>query len=299
MESTSDNTISQHEIDLLPSRWSKRYNADKVVENFIELFQEVLNDVRSKTKYLLDVPYGDTNRTKMDIYGIDLPNDAPIFVYIHGGYWIELTKDSASFAVPVLVARGIKVICLGYDLCPNVKLADIVAQIKSGVERILADAVTSGSRCVWVGGHSAGAHLAATLIHDDVWLKRIASKGYDQLLKGIALFGGVYDISPLQTVSFNELLQLTEDEIKAYSLSKLDATNEMPIEGIKVILAVAGYEAPILKEQSVSYAMKLLTLVDHVEYIMLPKHDHFDLSEDLRKPDYILTRLLIQNILHL
>lgn len=48
--------------------------------------------------------------------------DSPIFIFIHGGYWQEGSKDFAAFTVPVFVNKGIKVITIGYDLCPNGKL---------------------------------------------------------------------------------------------------------------------------------------------------------------------------------
>jgi len=35
----------------------------------------------------LSVPYGKKETQLLDIYGSDLPLDAPIFIWIHGGYW--------------------------------------------------------------------------------------------------------------------------------------------------------------------------------------------------------------------
>lgn len=49
-------------------------------------------------------------------------SDAPIFVFIHGGYWQEFSKDLAGFSVPLFVKNKIKVITVGYDLCPNGKM---------------------------------------------------------------------------------------------------------------------------------------------------------------------------------
>lgn len=46
-------------------------------------------------------------------------SDAPIFVFIHGGYWQEFSKDLTGFSVPLFVKNKIKVITVGYDLCPN------------------------------------------------------------------------------------------------------------------------------------------------------------------------------------
>lgn len=47
--------------------------------------------------------------------------DAEIFVYIHGGYWIEFHKDYSSYCVKPLYESGIKVIIPGYDLGPKGK----------------------------------------------------------------------------------------------------------------------------------------------------------------------------------
>lgn len=63
--------------------------------------------------------------------------DSPIFIYIHGGYWQELNKTNSAYCVHPLVAAGIKVIVLDYDLCPNVTLEQIVSQIERAGEYIL------------------------------------------------------------------------------------------------------------------------------------------------------------------
>lgn len=59
-----------------------------------------------------------TNHIKTVMYILD----APIFVFIHGGYWQEFSKDLAGFSVPLFVKNKIKVITVGYDLCPNGKI---------------------------------------------------------------------------------------------------------------------------------------------------------------------------------
>ena len=45
--------------------------------------------------------------------------DAPVFVYIHGGYWQMLSKDISSYCVPPLYNAGIKVVVPDYDLAPE------------------------------------------------------------------------------------------------------------------------------------------------------------------------------------
>jgi len=65
-------------------------------------------------------------------------------------------------------------------------------------------------RCVCVVGHSAGAHLAATLLHDDDWIDRMTKQGYFALLKEIVLIGGIYNIAPLCDLKVNDILKLTK-----------------------------------------------------------------------------------------
>lgn len=61
----------------------------------------VSNRNRKNLDCHLNIAYGDTERTKLDIYGDDLPANAPLFVFIHGGYWQLLDKFYSAVAVEV------------------------------------------------------------------------------------------------------------------------------------------------------------------------------------------------------
>jgi acetyl esterase/lipase len=65
----------------------------------------------------LNISYGSTQRQKLDIYGDDLPSSAPLFVFVHGGYWQMLDKNES--AVPVAVRLVIFRILISekYDFC--------------------------------------------------------------------------------------------------------------------------------------------------------------------------------------
>lgn len=45
--------------------------------------------------------------------------DAPILVYIHGGYWQQLSRDQSAYCVVPQYQSGIRVIIVGYDLAPR------------------------------------------------------------------------------------------------------------------------------------------------------------------------------------
>lgn len=52
---------------------------------------------------------------------------APIFVFVHGGYWhLPIDKTISAFMVEPLYKAGVKVIVLDYDLCPTVSLEQMV-----------------------------------------------------------------------------------------------------------------------------------------------------------------------------
>jgi len=63
---------------------------------------------------------------------------------------------------------------------------------------------------VCIAGHSAGAHLAACLLHDDDWINRMTQQGYFALLKEIILIGGIYNLRPVVDTSYGMVLKLTE-----------------------------------------------------------------------------------------
>jgi len=59
-----------------------------------------------------------------------------------------------------------------------------------------------GIRNIWLGGHSAGAHLAASMINPNVY------GNVD--IKGFILISGVYDLNPLMETSMNDILKLNK-----------------------------------------------------------------------------------------
>ncbi|XP_012282991.1 kynurenine formamidase [Orussus abietinus] len=290
-------SISEHEKAYTPSEWSKRYESDKLLLYFHKKSQEITNEAQRITKCELNVPYSTSERTKYDIYGTDLPNDAPIFLFIHGGYWQEFSKDFAGFPVKVLVSRGIKVIVAGYNLCPTVTFSQLMQEVKIMMEEILKLAKDKGSSCVWVAGHSAGAQMAASLLHDTAWLAHIAEKKYAELLKGLVLIGGIYNLEPLLSTSYNNALNLTNKELETYSFGSTDTCGLNPVQNLKVIVTVGECDSPVFIQESRNYAQKLLEFVDNVEFLLLRNSvDHFDIVENLTNDNFALTKLIIKNV---
>lgn len=56
------------------------------------------------------------------------------------------------------------------------------------------------TRNIWLGGHSAGAHLAASMIHPKA--------NGNVCINGFILISGIFDLNPLLETTINEALKL-------------------------------------------------------------------------------------------
>jgi acetyl esterase/lipase len=124
-----------------------------------------------------DIPYADpaADRQVLDIYA---PDDAgqkklPVVFWIHGGGWQQGDKSDVGLKPQFFVDRGFLFVSTNYRLYPNVEMGDLirdVAKSLSWVHRHIAQHGGDPQR-IFVGGHSAGAQLAALISIDDRYLK--------------------------------------------------------------------------------------------------------------------------------
>ena len=165
--------------------------------------------VRERSAVHLDVAFGDGPGELLDVFPTAAP-DAPVLVFIHGGYWRSLDKSDHSFVAPSFTADGAMVVVVNYALCPAVTIEHIVMQLVRAVEWVWRHAAAYGgdpSRMALVG-HSAGGHLA-TMLMSCRW-KDVAGDLPVQPLAGALSISGLYDIEPLRHAhSIQADLQLT------------------------------------------------------------------------------------------
>jgi arylformamidase len=65
------------------------------------------------------VPYGESEREKLDIFGTDLPDESPIFVYFSGGYWQLLCGEMSAYVVEPMYHAKIVTIVVDYARAPG------------------------------------------------------------------------------------------------------------------------------------------------------------------------------------
>jgi arylformamidase len=155
------------------------------------------------------INYGATPREVIDLF--DVRPGAPLAVFIHGGWWRNFDPSLFSHCAAGLNAHGIGVAVAGYNLCPQVYIADIIEEMR----RALLALWRRYARRMLVFGHSAGGHLTAALLATD-WPARDASAPEDMIPAGYAI-SGVFDLAPLVHVSINKDLRLDPDSAQKSS----------------------------------------------------------------------------------
>jgi arylformamidase len=159
-------------------------------------------DFRDSAEMEADFAYGPRPRNRMDLFFPDNERRADrLAVFIHGGYWQGLDKSFFSHMAAGCVARGVCVAIVGYTLCPEVTIGDIVDEIR------LATRVLWGRFAVpiAVSGHSAGGHLAAAMLATD-WGET------GPVVSAVQPISGVFELEPLVHTSLNGALHLDAAE---------------------------------------------------------------------------------------
>ncbi len=194
------------------------YNAALSVPDFKACARHYVDtsaQARAQIEGMLDVPYGATLDETLDIFPAAQPG-APVFIFIHGGYWRALSSKEFSFVAQGPRALGITTVVVNYSLCPKVTIDEIVRQVRASVAWVLRNIAQYGGdpARVSVGGHSAGGHLTAMCLQTE-WARDYGLP-QDPLI-GALMVSGLFDLSPLRYSYLQPALQLNEETIQRCS----------------------------------------------------------------------------------
>lgn len=182
------------------------YNNSAAVKNSAEKIAEWTRRsarTRSRRGALLDVVYGPRPHNRIDIFPCGRAH-APLFVFIHGGYWQRNSKEIFACVAEGPLARGFDAALIGYTLAPQATLTEIVGEIRTAIRwlRMESARISLAKEKILLSGWSAGGHLTTMAL--------------DEVDAGLAI-SGIFDLEPCRLNYLNEKLNLTLEEQIALS----------------------------------------------------------------------------------
>jgi acetyl esterase/lipase len=159
----------------------------------------LLCNVGSAQKLNFDIPYVENGHARqvLDIYAPERATEGslPVMFWIHGGGWQVGDKSDVALKPKVLTERGFIFVSTNYRLLPDVEMDVLIRDVAKSLGWVHKNITKYGGdpTRIFVGGHSAGAQLAAIVCIDDRYLKE---EGVPfNVLKGcVPIDGDTYDI---------------------------------------------------------------------------------------------------------
>src|SRR5258705_2953958 len=122
--------------DHMPIDYEAEYNNRARVPEHPEIFarwareaEDYRAEAMKERRAELGLSYGSSLRQFIDLFSPRGATTAPLALFIHGGYWRSLDPSLFSHIARGLHAHHVTVAVVGYDLCPEVTIAQIHAQI--------------------------------------------------------------------------------------------------------------------------------------------------------------------------
>lgn len=261
----------------------REYNNRGLVPNHLAIFERNARDaadyrIACDGRAEIDVAYGDAPRQRYDLFPTEAA-DAPLVLFVHGGYWQAMSKANYSHMAKGPNGHGMMVALAGYTLCPETTVAGILDEMR----RLVVVLAKRFSRPVVVTGHSAGGHLTAALIGTN-WAAYAPDLGFDPVPAGLPI-SGVFDLSPLVVTSMNLKLGLDVDEAR-----RLSPMLWAPPAGKRCVAVVGGDESSEFRRQTRDFASAWGAAGVATRSVEVPGTNHFTVIDGYAEAESDLTR---------
>jgi arylformamidase len=230
------------------------------------------------TRCVLDVKYGSDPAQRLDIY---LPRQEglsglPVFVNIHGGGWVYGYKEWLGLNAPSIVTFPAVYVSVGYRLAPAhahpAQIEDCLkalAWVHDNIAKHGADA-----QRIYVGGHSAGAHLASLMTLRTDLYPRFGLPAHP--IRACFPFNGVYDFRNVEDYGEVE----ANNPGKPFIPNAQAAADASPIaftsnNAVPFFVVWAENDDTLIKAQSAAFVEALKAQPGRVEKHMFLHFDHF------------------------
>ena len=267
------------------------YNARASVASFdVKYAKYVAASARVKAECSFTTHvYDQVSGEKLDLYPAE--HGAPLFLWIHGGYWRASSKDDNAFVVPGLLNHSVSVAVLDYTLAPAVTLDEIVRQVRTAFAFLHSSATDLGydGRRIHIGGSSAGGHLTGMLLAGG-WGQAF---GVPEDSIGIAMpLSGLFELDPLRSTHINQWMRLGEAAARRNSPIQLIP----PGSKAQLLASVGGLETTNFRQQTIDYVTAWHAAGNTGKIVEMPSHNHFDIALSLGEADGVLASALVKAI---
>ena len=269
--------------------WIEELGAD---EAFDEKWLRISADYLSNACVERDVKYGSGPNEELDFFLPDSAKPAPVLIFVHGGFWTWMDKDTYAFSLEPLRSAGALIASVNYALCPDNTISGIVEQVRRACAFVYDNVGAYGGDPdnIHVTGHSAGGHLTAMMAATN-W-RAVAPNLPINLLQSAIPSSGLFDMNSMRlTPQLNENLNLDRKEADENSPLFLDPAHDMPIS-----VVVGAEETEGFLTESREFAKVWSEKVSHLRYVEITGVNHFTLIENMILPDDSMTGLLLKHL---
>ena len=258
-------------------------------ERYAQLYVEESRVVRENFECQLDVPFGPTLAENLDIFPA-ATQDAPVLVFIHGGYWYRFSSKEFSFVARGPVSAGVTVVVVNYALCPKVTVDEIVRQSRAAVAWTYRNAGSFGADPdrIHVSGHSAGGHLTAMLAETD-WEGEYGLPA--DIIKSGTPISGLFDLAPFPYTFLQPQLQLTWAEVLRNS-----PILTLPEEAPPLLVTYGEEETDELRRQSEDFLAAWKAKGLSAEHLPQPGKNHFSAIDGFLDAESHLCSAILERI---
>jgi arylformamidase len=207
--------------------------------------------------------YGPGADEVLDVYEPTAAPSGELHIFLHGGYWRELSRYESSFHIQPLLERGCVVAVPDYTLAPHASLDAIVDQCVRAVGWCIEH--LRSTRIV-LSGSSAGAHLAAMVLTVELRIDEAV------------LLSGVYELEPLIGTYINDAVGITVE-----SAARLSPVRLAPARAIPIVVADGEIETATFHEHGDVFAARWAAHGCAVSRVTVAGRNHFDVPEELNR----------------